>query len=171
MSTSSTAPTPQSLSIQKDIMYFKDDVLNSIKQMNNKLNLKYAETTENIQSQLSSYDSKINALSSQIVSLSNLISKDKSIDDKIESLTLFKSQIESTLTTLQVRETLLTKQLSDAIYKYDKAIVDNLLLPGIIGSNCKYKSFREFTDFILTQISQFTTFKDKQIFDLTLHHQ
>ena len=166
MSTSSTAPTPQSLSIQKDIMYFKDDVLNSIKQMNHKLNLKYAETTENIQSQLSSYDSKINALSSQIVSLSNLISKDKSIDDKIESLTLFKSQIESTLTTLQVRETLLTKQLSDAIYKYDKAIVDNLLLPGIIGSNCKYKSFREFTDFILTQISQFTTFKDKQIFDL-----
>lgn len=166
MSTSSTAPTPQSLSIQKDIMYFKDDVLNSIKQMNNKLNLKYAETTENIQSQLSSYDSKINALSSQIVSLSNLISKDKSIDDKIESLTLFKSQTESTLTTLQVRETLLTKQLSDAIYKYDKAIVDNLLLPGIIGSNCKYKSFREFTDFILTQISQFTTFKDKQIFDL-----
>ena len=166
MSTSSTTPTPQSLSIQKDIMYFKDDVLNSIKQMNNKLNLKYTETTENIQSQLSSYDSKINALSSQIVSLSNLISKDKSIDDKIESLTLFKSQTESTLTTLQVRETLLTKQLSDAIYKYDKAIVDNLLLPGIIGSNCKYKSFREFTDFILTQISQFTTFKDKQIFDL-----
>ena len=166
MSNSSTTPTPQSLSVQKDIMYFKDDVLNSIKQMNNKLNLKYTETTENIQSQLSSYDSKINALSSQIVSLSNLISKDKSIEDKIESFTLFKSQTESTLTTLQVRETLLTKQLSDAIYKYDKAIVDNLLLPGIIGSNCKFKSFREFTDYILAQISQFTTFKDKQIFDL-----
>ena len=155
-----------SVPFQKDIMYFKEDVLTSIKELTNKLNTKFTEASDQLNSQITSYDTKFDVLSQKISDLSYLITKDKTLTDKISTLLEFKASTETTLTSLQIRESIHTKQITDAVYKYDKVIIDNLLLPGIIGNNCRFKTFREFADYLLTQMNQFTTFKDKQIIDL-----
>ena len=161
--------SPSNLSnipFQKDIMYFKEDVLTSIKELTSKLNTKFTEASDQLNSQLTSYDTKFDILSQKISDLSYLITKDKTLTDKISALLEFKASTETTLTSLQIRESIHTKQITDAVFKYDKVIIDNLLLPGIIGNNCKFKTFREFADFLLNQMNQFNTFKDKQIIDL-----
>ena len=36
------------------------------------------------------------------------------------------------------------KELNDAVFKYDRAILDNLLIPGLVGKGCKFLNFKEY---------------------------
>lgn len=156
----------QSQSIQKDIIYFKEDVLKDIRHLDSKLKLKLDTNIEKIDQKLKSFDSKFDSMVQKIADLSKLISDDNTIREKVEQLSAFKATMESTIITHEVKQNMISKELKDAIFKYDKAILDNLLYPGIIGNSCRFKTFKDFIDYLLKQDSLFITFRDKQILDL-----
>ena len=45
------------------------------------------------------------------------------------------------------------KELNDAVFKYDRAILDNLLIPGLVGKGCKFLNFREYMTDVQGQIN------------------
>ena len=153
-------------SIQSDIIYFKEDVLKDIKKMDIRLTSKFDISSKEVQDKLAAYDSKFEALTQKITDLASLISQDKAIQEKIEKLQNFKSNAESQLTTHEVKQNTLQKELSDAIFKYDKVIYDNIMYPGVIGNCCRFKTFRDYIDYDLTQIGNLLSFKEKQTNDL-----
>ena len=46
------------------------------------------------------------------------------------------------------------KELNDAVFKYDRAILDNLLIPGLVGKGCKFLNFKEYIINIQEQINE-----------------
>lgn len=156
----------QSQSIQKDIIYFKEDVLKDIRHLDSKLKLKLDTNIEKIDQKLKAYDSKFDSLIQKIADLSKLISNDNTIRERVDQLYAFKATTESTIITHEVKQNMISKELKDAIFKYDKAILDNLIYPGVIGNLCRFKTFKDFIDYLLKQDSLFITFRDKQILDL-----
>ena len=152
--------------VQSELIYFKEDILKTLKMIESKLSLKQEESSSTLSSTLTSYDNKLDTFSQKITDLSNLISTDNSLREKVNLLDSFKTNAENQITTHEIKINRTEKDLQNSIYKYDKALSDNLYYPGIMGNGCRFPSLKSFVDFSLSNISSLNSFKDKQILDL-----
>ena len=59
---------------QTDLMYFKEEILGNIKQMDNKMNEKIDQIMKIFEAKIAPYQSKFDEMSNKIFDLSNLIS-------------------------------------------------------------------------------------------------
>ena len=79
-------------SVQSDIIYFKEDVLRTLKMIETKLNTKLESSSSLINETLQSYDTQLNSFQNKIDDLSNIISTDKEKKNKIALLLSFKTK-------------------------------------------------------------------------------
>ena len=145
MSSDTNLQTAPKISITiQDLIHFKEEILKDLreyetittKNINNNF-FKYEELLEKATSRLCYYE-KDKAL---FMSKSNFIDEKRNIISEIgikldqinEKITLSDSHIEKNF-----------RDFANACYKYDKIISDNLLIPGIIGSSCKFSNLREY---------------------------
>lgn len=77
-----------------------------------------------------------------------IIVKDYSVQkidhQKMDELQVFKNKVESMLITHEIRINNNIQDLLKSQSKYDKIIIDNLLLPGYIGPSCQYRNLGEY---------------------------
>ena len=78
--------------IRKDLLYFKNDLLKEFKTIESNLNEKYSDSINELKLRLKDYDRKFDKVNQQILDLSNIISNDKIIKDKIDKLIQFKEK-------------------------------------------------------------------------------
>ena len=154
------------LNYQKELLFFKDDILKDLKRFESKLTSKYNETQSSIQQKLNFYDEQFEKLTEKISKIQNSDLNDKLIEEKINSLIKFKEKISEKIMTNEIKLDSTQKDLQNAMFKYDKMFTDTVIYPGLIGNSCKYKTFHEFIDYLLIQISQLNSFKEKNILDL-----
>jgi len=152
--------------IQKELRFFKDDILKDFKQIETKLNSKYKEKNENIEKKLSEYDLKFEILSNKLLEMSKLISINKNNDEKIQKIEKFKESSEEKLTSLELQLNSNFKDFSNSIFRIDKILTNSVIYTGIIGNSSKFKTFHEFIDFTIKNITNLNNFKDKNILDL-----
>ena len=157
--------------IRKDLLYFKNDLLKEFKTIESNLNEKYSDSINELKLRLKDYDRKFDKVNQQILDLSNIISNDKIIKDKIDKLSQFKEKTNEKIISTEFKLNQTYNELHNAITKYDKLLSDSVLYPGIIGNLCKFKNFHEFIDYTLQQISQLNSFKDKSLFDLKAYKE
>ena len=131
-------------SFKKDILYFKEDILKDIKIIENQIKTKSKENLEKFETKFIEYDQKFEILIEKVSNLSNLISTDKIINEKVENLISFKNKFDEYITQNDIKNDLLYKDIHNAIFKYDKMFADSVFYPGIIGNLCKFKNFNEF---------------------------
>ena len=152
-----------------DFLYFKNDMLRELKEIKNKFE-NQKRLNIDIKDSISAQEIELVKFNNKLMNFSNIINDKKAEEDidkgKIKDLLDFKSKMESTLDSYESKIKLNSEELKYAINKYDKIISDNLVLPGIVGKDTKFKDCRELFDFILTQIKIFSSFKDKNSFDL-----
>ena len=153
--------------IKSDMLYFKEEILKDMKQNQKKYSERFYETDDMIRRKLENYDSKIIAFEAKIKELSNQIQTDKTIKEKIEQLSQFKDKTSDTLLTESLRVKNLEDFTKSNISNLEKIISDSVLYPGIIGKTGKFKNFHTFIDYIIVQIQDYITFKEKSIFTLT----
>ena len=156
----------QNKNIKKELLYFKDDMLKDIKMFETKLNSKYNESQQSIEQKLKYYEEKIEKLTEKFSTFSISTSENKNLEEKIDDLYKFKSKISEQVLTNEMKLDSTYKDLKDSIFKYDKLFSDTVIYPGLIGNLCKFKTFHEFMDYLIIQISQLNNFKDKNILDL-----
>ena len=156
----------------QDFLYFKNDIIRELKEIEMKFeNQKRINST--IKDLISSQDIKVVKLSNKLENISNSINLKKAIAEydsgKIGELLNFKSKIESNLDSYDCKIKLNSEELKNAINKYDKIISDNILLPGIVGKDTRFRDFHDLFYFILNQIKIFSTYKEKNTVDLTTY--
>ena len=108
------------LTLKKDLLYFKEDILKDIKKIENRLNIKYKENNSFHESKFKEIEEKIDFISQNIINLSNLISLDNNIKEKVDNLLITKEKFEEYITQNNIQYNTMYKDLHNSIFKYDK---------------------------------------------------
>ena len=75
-----------SKNIKMDLLHFKDDILKDIKSMQKNIADKFTISNNLLKEKLESYDTKINLYNEKIIQLSNLITEDNNLKEKVDKL-------------------------------------------------------------------------------------
>ena len=151
--------TPEMSQIKQDLLYFKNDVLCDIRQLEEKLNLKLSEQSVVTSEQFDAYEKKLDQLTNQMTKVSSLITGTTDFSEKINEFQKFKTKAEDNFNRLNARIITIRKETKDYIESIEKIVNENLRYPGLIGNNCKFFNFRQFIDHIMKQFKDFNDFK------------
>ena len=145
-----------------EIRFIQNDMLGDVKKIEDNLSHKLYNVTEQLNNKDNEYNSKFTKFSDNINELLNLIVKRKLDNEKIEELLNMKSKIDEQMLENKTRLIMLSKNLDNALYKYDRIILDNLEVPGIIGTGCKFKNCKLFFENIFDELKSVKVFKEQQ---------
>ena len=157
---------PPELVCQNDLMYFKNDMLGKLKNLESKISERFEGTFQSIERNLQSYESKFLEMRNALSSLSTSMTAEKATSEQLEKLFKFKKRTEETLTMHVNLIERCSKDISTACYKYDKIFLENFMVPGLIGPGCKYPSMKIYVEACVSQIQSLNLHKDKQSIDL-----
>lgn len=135
--------------VLKNIKKFED---NLIKQINGKmvnLNIDYQKFHEDLDNLTEKNKKLIESLTNKNLNL-----------EKIAVLEKFKTKVDSILITHEIRINNNIEEISSIKSKYDKTILENLLVPGYIGPSCQYKNLGEYIIYSLSEISKMKSEKE-----------
>ena len=143
--------------LNKELLYFKEDILRDLKSIESKINIKIKHQIEEIDKKLLNFETKNNNITQRIFELSNKFADSEKMKLNIDNLLSFRSKIDEILFSHEVQTNTLSKELKEAINKYDKIITDNIYYPGIVGaSGCRFNTMHNFIDYVLTNIKDKT---------------
>ena len=154
-------------SIKKDIIYFKEEVLKEIKILEKNLFQKSKEANEMLKDKLTTFDIKINLLKDNINTLSNRIIENNKNEEKINNLYQLKQKLLQETGTNKIKITLLEKEARDSINRINEQLKHSIIYPGVIGTKAKFNTFHDFIDFLLSESNANSTFRHKNIMDLS----
>ena len=152
--------------IRQDLLHFKEEVLKDIKVVQKEFANKFGKMEDILKEQIDVYESKVNTFEQRIMNLTNLISADRSLIQKIEELVKFREETNDKLVTDSIRLTNLETDFKVNIKNIENILSKSVIYPGIIGYSGKFKSFHDFMDYVLKQISDLILFKEKSTLDL-----
>ena len=129
--------------VLKTVHEFKETLMKNMDSKLSKLTLKN-EQLKKVIDHLTESNKKI---------LENITSKQVSLE-KINQLENFKNKVDSMLITHEIRINNNIEELGSIRTRYDKALIDNLLVPGYIGPSCQFKNIGEFIVHNISEISK-----------------
>ena len=148
----------------KDFLFFKNDILKDIKDLEIKLENQKKINAE-LKNIISTHDLQLIKLNNKIENISNNINQNKVEADfykeKLDILLEFKTKTEDELASHDCKLKINAEEIRNAINKYDRVIYESLELPGIVGKDGKFRSFRNLLDYVLNQLKALSIFKDK----------
>ena len=102
--------------------------------------VKTYDNISELRSQITNTDNKINMILSNEAEIKILSNNFENLENKFKVLN-------DKFLNIDIKFINLNKDYSESCYKYDKMILDNLLVPGYIGpGNCKFKNLKEFLE-------------------------
>ena len=137
----------------RDLILFKEDMLKEMKIYENKTNISISKNFERYNNLLEECNSKLyhyerdNALFMKQINF---------IEEKNKIMTLIEEKeadIKKQIMVNDLHIKTIQKEFYDACFKYDRTIVDNLLIPGLVGKGCKFPFFKEYINDIQNQIN------------------
>ena len=155
-----------SKNIKMDLLLFKDEVLKDIKDMKKNITEKFNNTNNIITEKLESYDEKFDLYNEKILQLNKLIVEDKNIKDKVDKLMEAKLTFKDSILTHDIKLNHIEKDFNTKITQINGILSESVIYPNVIGGISKIKTFHEFIDYVLTQISQTNSFKEKNTSNL-----
>ena len=158
------SPSPRN--IKKDILLFKEEILKDMKIFQSKMIEKAKTDEKDVSDKIEKFSIKIDKLNEKIIELSNLISTDKSIREKVDSFMDFKIKTQETLMTDGIKLDNMDKYYHDNIHRIDNILKDTVLYPRLIGNVSKFKSFHSFMDYIVNELSKGINLREKYNIDL-----
>ena len=145
-----------------NIIYFKNEILEDVKKIESNLNNKISQITKLIKTNSEEYDSKFSKITINITDLISKISTRNHDIEKIDDLLNTKNDIIAQINQNKNKLDNIKRELQSAIFKYDRAILDNLDVPGIVGYNGKYKTMRTFFEDIYNEVKAVQSFREQQ---------
>ena len=152
--------------IKVDLIHFKNDILKDVRSMKSSLAEKYLILEANLKEKINHFDLTIKTFEQKIFELSKLITIDKTMKEKVESLCEFKEESRDNIFKQRAKLNELDNKVTKEINRINDILLDSVIYPGIIGGNSKYKNFHEFMDYIMKELSEITLIKDKNGMDL-----
>ena len=153
---------------KSDMMFFQNEVLVDLKKIESSVNTKLLKMSENTSAIINGYNEKFNEFSNKLKDLLEQLTIAKIDHEKVEELYRNKDRVKDQINENRTRIFINKKAIDSALYKYDKAIIDNLEVPGLIGANCKFSNISKFLDFTNGELNSYKTFKLQQTSDMKM---
>ena len=149
--------------LKNELIYFKEEILKDLRVELSKFTTKIDNQRDSFNESVSALELKFRAISDKFILLSNSISEDKALKEKIKELKAFQNQTKDTLSFHDSKFKYQSKMIIDAMNRIDHFINDNILYNDVIGPtpNCKFQNFHNFIDYIISNITQLNNFKEK----------
>ena len=150
-------------SLKNELIYFKEEILKDMRFELSKFTTKIDNQRDSFNQMVSSLELKFSAISDKFIILSNSISEDKALKEKIKELNAFQNKTKDTLSFHDSKFKYHYKMIIDAMNRIDHFINESILYNDVIGPtrNCKFQNFHNFIDYIITNITQLNNFKEK----------
>ena len=150
-----------SFPFKEQLLFFKDDILRELCRTEGKISKKMEISNLQFVEDISEIQRSIKEIKDKIISLSSSQSTNNIIQEKLNKFNSSFDRMSDNLLTQDIRVKTMSKDLRDAIGKYDKIIIDSLIFPGLIGNQAKYKTFHELIEFLFNNVNQLMAYKDK----------
>ena len=121
----------------------KDELLQEIRLLENKMNSKFDEQTVEIKNFNIMYSSKYEEIYNNNKNILENFVDQKVKLDKIDEIEKFKNKVDNMLLTHEIRINNSIEDLNKAKTKYDKILAENLTIPSFVGPNCQYKTISD----------------------------
>ena len=157
--------------IKKDIIMFKEEVLVELKQLDKSLAQKYNKMSDEVKNKLDVFEKKLNNFYAKLSDLSTKLVLDLKSHEKLSELLVFKEKAQDIMNSNKVKITLLSNEIRDSTNRIDSLLKESVVYPGIIGNLSKFKTFHEYIDYTLLQISLMNNFKEKNNIDFGIYKQ
>ena len=155
--------------IKADIMIFKEEVLVDFKDLGKKLDQKYNKINNELRENMELFDEKISNLESKILELNSKIVTDTITREKLSQLLNFKEKAEIKMEINKNKIRMINNETYNKINEIDNLLRFSFFIPGLIGPKYKYKTFREFIEYISSQVNSLNSFKEKALIELGLY--
>ena len=149
-----------------NLSQFEEEILVYLKDIEEKLTEKIDIKNSEINIHLNSFESKINDLFQNYESIKESIINYNIYKNKMIELESFKNKADDILISHELR---LKNNITDIDFlkdKYETIIKENLLVPGYIGSSCKYKNLSNYLTYNIIELNKIKTDKDDRKKDI-----
>ena len=136
----------------RDLILFKEEILKEMKIYQNKIDNTITKNYENSTKLIELSNSK---LYNYEIDKALFMKQIEFIEEKNKIISLIEeknNELKNHLMVNDLHTDTCQKELDNACFKYDKVIVDNLLIPGLVGKGCKFPFFKEYINDIQGQI-------------------
>ena len=151
-----------------DMRFFQNDLLNDMKKLELQLNGKVTGINQILLTKTSEYDSKFAKISENVTELISQMTERKYDNDRVEELLKMRNKFSDQIMENQSRISIIDKTLENALFKYDKIILDNLNVPGLIGIGSKFKNCASFFKFLENEYQAYQKYKEEGIVNFKL---
>ena len=158
-------PGLSTMNLRKDLINFQDETLKNIREIQSKLENKYAKSDELLKENITKFDLKMKIFEEKISQLSNLINEDNLMKEKLESLIQFKEETQDTLFKRRAKHVEFEKKMNTNIDSINNILINSVIYPAVIGKKAKFPTFHEFIDYVIQEINQLNKFKNKSQMD------
>ena len=152
---------PDINNMKQELLFFKNDILKDLRQIEEKLNLKLTQQSLISQEQYGAYEKKLDLLSTKITNIDTMATDNTNVNNKLNNFQVFKSKTENELFMLNSRLINIQKESKDSIIKIEKMFDENMRYPGVIGKKAKFPNLRFFVEFVINNIKLLNEFKDE----------
>ena len=157
---------------KNELMMIQNELLGDIKNVEQRMNEKLKTLTQSLEDQKAVLEKKINILEKAYNSLiqrselredsSDLI-KEKEIMKQISQVN---KKVEENSIRLELKINGLEENLKETIYRYDRSIAENFIIPGLIGSKAPFHNLRELIETTYKKSVESLKLKQQQGIDL-----
>ena len=151
---------------KSDFIYFQNEILKDLKDLELKFNEKIDEMLKSFDSNKSSSTSDISKLYKLYSSLSEKISFSEENAKFTNQLNTFQKKLEDISLNSKIRNNSLEKEINNMTIKYDKIFISSLVVPGLVGVSCPFPNLSNFIEDAHKKLNDLLAAKKKQGIDL-----
>ena len=148
-------------SLPEHLIFFKEDVLKDIKQLESKLSLKYDSQFNLNSNKITKVETKMEQINQRIDYMSTSITNDNSLKERLDKIANSCSKLDESILLQDVRIKNVNNKLTETIDKFDKILSETVIYPAVIGPKRNYKTFHELIDQVLYNLNQLLMFREK----------
>ena len=151
---------------QNDMRFFQNELLNDLKKLEIQVDTKITAINQILSTKMGDYDSKISRLFENVTELITQMAQRKFDNDRVEELLKMRNKFSDQIIENSSRISILNKTVENALFKYDKIVLDNLNVPGLIGVGSKFKNCAAYFKYIDNDMQMNQKFKEEGINNL-----
>ena len=142
---------------KEDFLQFQEEILKTTRDIKTSLMKNLDEKLNDLRQKYDYFERYLKHITESNSKLMGTVTTFQMNFDKFKELEFFKNKVDSMLITHEIRINNNNEEVSSMRAKYDRALMDNLLVPGYIGPSSTYKNIG---DYIMHNIADIAKLKN-----------
>ena len=143
------------IKFQNEMIHMKEDILRDIKTFERNFSEKFSSSNKVVGERLENFEQRLEGYNQRIFKISQSVVEDRVLKEKINLINQQSLEYKDQIMTLKTRLENLESEYSAKIESINNILNDSVIYPGIIGTKCKFGTFHEFMDYVLSQLAKF----------------